>query len=193
MCTTTDEKRRLRRRIRELEEGLTQDQRIHSDACLQKRFLELDAVARTETLLLYDSMGTEVDTHFLMYTLWNQGKRVVLPCCLPDHQMVGRVYAPDCLRQHPYGMWEPAKECEAVAPEDIDLVLVPAVCYDRSGMRLGRGGGYYDRYLAEYRGMTVGLCREWLLQETIPAEEWDRPVGMVLTEQRVLCPKPEKE
>ena len=57
------------------------------------------------------------------------------------------------------------------------MVLVPAVCYDRSRFRLGQGGGYYDRYLSGYGGATVGLCRDALLLERVPRERHDLPVG----------------
>jgi len=67
-------------------------------------------------------------------------------------------------------------------PGEIDLILVPALCYDRRRFRLGQGGGYYDRYLANYRGRTVGLCRDLVLQDALPREATDLPVGLVLTE-----------
>jgi len=62
------------------------------------------------------------------------------------------------------------------------LILVPNLCCDRQGYRLGHGGGYYDRYLAGYAGMTVSLCPAQWLQEQLPREEYDLPVRLVLTE-----------
>lgn len=185
MCTTVDEKRELRRRIREIEAGMTEDQRADSNSAMQKRFLGLEQVQQADTILLYASMGREVDTTQLLQVLCRQGKRVLLPCCMPGNEMVARVYDPQHLTKHPYGMWEPSPECEAVEKEQIDLILVPGVCYDRTCMRLGRGGGFYDRYLADYQGVTVGWCREVLLQERVPAEPWDRPVQLVLTEENI--------
>lgn len=69
-----------------------------------------------------------------------------------------------------------------LSPDEIDLTLVPALCYDRSCVRLGFGGGYYDRWLAGYRGFTVGFCRDALLQDRVPAQSHDRRVDLVLTE-----------
>ncbi len=186
MCTTVDEKQQLRRQIREIEASMPEAQRLNSDLALQKRFLALPQVAQAKTILLYASMGNEVETAPILAALRRQGKRVLLPRCLPGRQMVAQVYDPNRLVRHRYGMWEPAADCEAVPAEEIDLVLVPGVCYDRTGMRLGRGGGYYDRYLAECKGVSVGWCREALLQDKVPAEPWDRPVHLVLTEREEI-------
>lgn len=186
VCTIADKKRLLRRQIREIEAAVTDTQRASSDFLLQQRFLDLAQVQRADTILLYASMGKEVDTEPLLRVLSQQGKRVLLPCCMPGNEMIARVYDSRRLCRHPYGMWEPSSDCEAVEKQNIDLILVPGVCYDRSCMRLGRGGGFYDRYLADYQGMTVGWCREVLLWEKIPAEPWDRPVQLVLTEQEEI-------
>ena len=69
---------------------------------------------------------------------------------------------------------------------EIDLALVPAVCYDRRGYRLGFGGGYYDRWLADFAGFRVGLCRAAVLQERVPTEAHDSRVDLLLTEEESL-------
>ena len=79
-------------------------------------------------------------------------------------------------------MLEPGEDCPLAARESIDLILVPGLCFDRLGYRLGQGGGYYDRYLAGYAGATVGLCRRAVLQEAVPREAHDRPVDLVVTD-----------
>ena len=71
-----------------------------------------------------------------------------------------------------------------LARPDIDLALVPAVCYDRRGFRLGFGGGYYDRWLSGFSGFTVGLCRDCVLQDRVPTEDHDCRVDLLLTETR---------
>ena len=88
------------------------------------------------------------------------------------------------LIQAAFGLWEPAPDFPLVERESIDLTLVPAVCYDRQGYRLGFGGGYYDRWLAGYAGRTVGLCRDCVLQERVPLEPHDQAVELLLTETR---------
>ncbi len=68
-----------------------------------------------------------------------------------------------------------------VTPEPTDLMLIPALAFDRQGRRLGRGKGYYDRYLNAYSTVcTVGVCRSYQLLEHIPTQAWDRAVDQVL-------------
>ena len=139
------------------------------------------------TVLLYCSMGTEPDTEAVLEELLARGKRVALPRCLPGRSMETRLYVPGLpLLRHRYGMLEPGADHPLVETAQIDLALVPALAYDIRCMRMGRGGGYYDRYLADFPSVTVGLCRDALLQKKIPAEPHDRPVGLVVTETRLF-------
>ena len=71
--------------------------------------------------------------------------------------------------------------CPVVPRDQLDLILVPNLCCDRSGYRLGHGGGYYDRYLAGYRGFTIALCPEEWLQDRIPRDRFGLPVQMVIS------------
>lgn len=166
---------------------MTTAERRESDETLLRRFLALPWTAEADTLLLFYGVGTEPDTGRLLPELWRLGKRVCLPKCLPGRAMESRpVRSGEDLRPGVFGIPEPLDACPAVDKGDIDLILVPALCYDRSCHRLGQGGGYYDRYLADYGGRTVGLCRECLLQDELPVEEHDRGVDLVLTEKRQL-------
>ena len=83
-----------------------------------------------------------------------------------------------------FGILEPPADAPLLPRADIGLALVPAVCYDRRGFRLGFGGGYYDRWLSGFSGVTVGLCRDCVLQEHVPIEDHDRRVEFLLTESR---------
>ena len=76
----------------------------------------------------------------------------------------------------------------------IDLILVPGLCYDREGYRLGFGGGYYDRFLAAFgargsgrRPLLVGLCYAFQVVDALPSQDWDRPVDCLCTEEGLVC------
>ncbi|MFR5810912.1 MAG: 5-formyltetrahydrofolate cyclo-ligase, partial [Flavonifractor plautii] len=81
-----------------------------------------------------------------------------------------------------YGMLEPGEDCPLVGKDAIGLVLVPGLAFDPSGGRLGQGGGFYDRWLADYAGCTAALCRTALLLPQVPRAPHDRGVELVLTE-----------
>ena len=134
-------------------------------------------------------MDTEPDTVRLLPPLWDIGKQVCLPRCLPGNQMEARLVQRDStLVRHPYGMLEPGPDCPLIPPDQIDLVLVPGLAFDRSGGRLGRGGGYYDRWLAGFSGITAALCRDGLLMEAIPRLPHDLGVDLVITETSLYGP-----
>lgn len=185
--TKTEQKRQLRKELEERERCLTQAALSASNQMLTERFLQLKEVLAAQTILLYCSMGAEPDTRVLLGVLQEMGKKIVLPRCMPDGKMEMRLYIADLpLIRHPYGMLEPGNDHPLVDTSQIDLALVPALAYDAKGMRLGRGGGFYDRYLVTFSGVTVGLCRDALLQTDIPAESHDCPVDVVVTETCVF-------
>ena len=177
------DKAAFRREISRLEQSLTREQRLESDELLRRNFLCHPQVSRAETILLFAGMGVEVDTRPLLEVLEQEGKRLCLPRCLPGNAMEARRYDGARLVRHRYGMLEPDLDCPLVDKAQIDLILVPALCYDRRCFRLGRGGGFYDRYLADFQGFTLGLCRQVLLRDAVPVEPWDQRVDAVLTER----------
>lgn len=185
--TTAEDKARLRKLIRNQLVHVSDAQRTAEDSALFSAFLTLPEVERAQTLFLFCGTGTEPDTSRLFAPLLAQGKRIGLPRMLPDRQMEVRQLDPDRpLVKHPFGILEPDDGCPLLHAEEIDLVLVPGLCYDRHGYRLGMGGGYYDRWLSRYQGFTVGLCRNALLQDCLPTEPHDRPVNAVITPTQII-------
>lgn len=189
MASTIDlEKKALRRRVREQLSALSRSELVRSDDALFEKFLSLPQVEEAQTVFAFWGIpGKEPDTARLVRELVRRGKTVGLPRMLPDHRMEVRRYDPDRpLVTVSFGISEPGEDCPLIAREAINLVLVPAVCYDRRGYRLGFGGGYYDRWLAGFSGVTVGLCREAVLQEAVPTEAHDARVDLLLTEGECL-------
>ena len=189
MASTIDsEKKALRRRVREQLSALSRSELVRSDDALFEKFLSLPQVEKAQTIFAFGGIPSkEPDTARLIGELIRRGKAVGLPRMLPDHRMEVRRYDPDRpLVTVSFGISEPGEDCPLIAREDIGLVLVPAVCYDRRGYRLGFGGGYYDRWLAGFSGVTVGLCREAVLQEAVPTEAHDARVDLLLTEGECL-------
>ena len=142
------------------------------------------------TVMLYYGVGQEIATADLIQTLLDQGKTVCLPKCLPEHQMEARIIQSlDELEPDAYGIPAPKDACPVLEREKIDLILVPGLCFDSKGNRLGQGGGYYDRLLPQLRCPTALICREQLMSPEVPVEEHDMRCTMLITEKGVLTPE----
>jgi len=179
--SSMEEKKKLRKQIREQIDDLPEVVRKAQDKALFKAFLGLDAVKQGKTVMVYWGVEPESATTDLISALLAYGKRVVLPRCMPGREMESRAYRGGRLIRSPYGIPEPGEDCPLVEKGEIDVVLVPALCYDRRGFRLGRGGGYYDRWLSDYKGVSVGMCYKELMQPELPREEHDRAVKILLS------------
>lgn len=149
---------------------------------LVEAFLALPKVEQADTVMLFYGVGRELDTTPLLEALLAQGKRVCYPVCLPERQMQARaVSGPEQLVPGKFGIPAPGEDCPLVPQREIDAVLVPCLLCDRQGYRLGYGGGYYDRWLADFQGFTVCICPEERLVDELPREAFDMPVCLVLS------------
>ena len=169
----------------QLRARLSQSDPAENAACdvrITLQVLSLPAFQAAERIFAYCSVVPEVDTHAILAQARRRGKTVALPVTQPDGQMRFTRFD-GALVPGRFGIPEPPRSARTLLPQPGDLMLVPALAYDRAGRRLGRGGGYYDRFLAHYRGGTVLLCRELLIREEIPLEPHDYPVPWVLTER----------
>lgn len=148
------------------------------------RFLALPQVEEADTVLVFYGTGREPDTVPLIRALLERGKRVALPVVLPHRGMEARqVLDPDNLIPNRYGIPEPDDASPVIPKDQIAVALIPHLMVDRDGYRLGWGGGYYDRWLVDYSGFTVCVCRHGRLVDHMPREEFDIPVKLVLFEE----------
>jgi 5-formyltetrahydrofolate cyclo-ligase len=179
----TGEKAALRRRLLTARARLSPDERAAAGRALRDTILELPQVQMAGTIAAYYSLASEPDTHGLVYALWKRGSYVLLPLLRPDADLDWASYeGPDSLRPGPRGLAEPAEPPRGMdAVARADLVLVPALAVDRGGVRLGRGGGSYDRALARVGpGIpTIALLYDGELLDKVPADDHDQRVRLV--------------
>ena len=190
--TSEPDKRMLRREFLTVRNGLTADDVDTTARKLAERALELPELAHARTVAAYVSVGSEPGTRALLDALRARGVRVLLPALLPDNDLDWGEYAgPDSLARVQHGgkmaLFEPAGA--RLGPEAVtaaDVVLLPGLAVDARGMRLGRGGGSYDRVLArlERAGAhprLVVLLYDAEVVARVPAEAHDKPVHAVVT------------
>lgn len=178
-----DDKAGLRRRLLAARRARPPAELAAAGRSIRDAVLELPETQMAGTVAAYWSVGTEPDTHGLLFGLWKRGSYVLLPVLLPDGDLDWASYeGPDSLRPAAHGLLEPTEPVRGVtAVCSADLVLVPALAVDHSGLRLGRGGGSYDRALARVGAQvpTVALVYDAELLDWVPGGPQDQRVRMV--------------
>ena len=89
------------------------------------------------------------------------------------------------LHKGAYGILEPSTK-RPVAENDIDVIIVPGLAFDRRGGRMGFGAGYYDRLLIKTNAVKIGLCYDFQLMDSVPSEEHDVPMDYIITEKEIV-------
>ncbi|MEV8128888.1 5-formyltetrahydrofolate cyclo-ligase [Streptomyces sp. NPDC085944] len=186
------DKRTLRRHFLAARSRLTPDDVREAADALAGRALGLPEVAGARAVAAYVSVGAEPGTLALLDALRARGVRVLLPALLPDNDLDwGEYTGEDSLARVRHGgrmeLFEPAGE--RLGPDAVtgaDVVLLPGVAVDGRGLRLGRGGGSYDRVLARLaaagaRPALLVLLYDGEVVARVPAEPHDRPVDAVVT------------
>jgi 5-formyltetrahydrofolate cyclo-ligase len=162
---------------------------------VRRHVLALPVWPALRRVLVYLPARNEVDTWGLIHALWARGAQTLAPCCRPDRPgEMDCLYFDTAQRLHPgaFNILEPDRQ--ACAAADMtgmgqgDGVLVPGVGFDRQGFRLGFGGGYYDRLLADLAPevVTIGLAYAFQVVDELPREEHDLPVDIICTDQGTL-------
>ena len=137
-----------------------------------------------QTVFCFVGTDREIDTQPILEDALAAGKTLCVPLCTEPGRMESRQIT-DLNQLVPgrCGLLEPTADTPVIPVDAIDFAVLPCVTCNYLGQRLGHGGGYYDRFLSQYRGGTVLLCRELLIRQEIPVEPHDYPVPWVLTER----------
>lgn len=182
--TKQEEKQHLRQAVRRLEAGLSAAYLAKSGAAIAAHLLAMPAYQAAETVFCFVGVGTEIDTRPVLENALSAGKRVCVPlCAAPGLMELRQIVDLSQLVPGAYGIPAPPPESPVVPADGVDFAVIPCMACSHGGRRLGRGGGYYDRFLGQYRGGTVLVCRGRLIREEIPVESHDMPVPWVLTER----------
>lgn len=187
-------KAEVRRAMRAARAAQAAADRAAEDEAIRARVRSRTAWQHAELVLAYVSRGSEVETRRLIRDAWGEGKEVAVPRCVAPGRMAwariasfGEVAPGFC------GIEEPVASAPAVDDTELTataLALVPGLAFDRHCRRLGAGGGYYDRFLARFPGMSVGLCRRCQLVDDLAVrgaiEPFDVPLDLVVTPDLLL-------
>ena len=191
-------KNRLRKDFIEKRDSIHPEQKRLKEAAIEKRLFSLKEFQKTDSILLYVSFRSEVNTMNYLEDVVSLGKTFILPRVDSRHRTLRLFEVKDVSELSPgyMGILEPRiKKEREVSLNKIDLVIIPGTGFDITGSRIGYGGGYYDRLLSyeskqlarvEKHIMTIALAFEEQIGKKIPTEPHDIKVDMIVTEKRTI-------
>ncbi|MDQ0254410.1 5-formyltetrahydrofolate cyclo-ligase [Evansella vedderi] len=178
-------KQDLRDKVKERMATISLEQRNSKTREIHKQLFEKEEWKMGKLIGTTISTGNEIDTYTIIKQAWKEGKDIAVPKCIPKEKELTfyKISSFEDLEVSYFHLKEPIPErTVAVKPDDIDLLIVPGIVFDRGGYRIGYGGGYYDRFLQGRELKTCSLCFEFQLVDAVPKEKHDIPVKIIITE-----------
>ncbi|WP_273398664.1 5-formyltetrahydrofolate cyclo-ligase [Traorella massiliensis] len=181
-------KQKLRKKYKQIRKGIP-DKAMKSLQIANKLKNHFN-YQQSNHIAFYSSFGSEADTHEMILRALADHKHVYLPKVVNKQEMdfYEIQTLDDMIDQNAFGIKEPKESCIKVKAEDIELMILPGLCFDLKGNRLGYGGGYYDRYLQGKMIYKIGICfDEQILNEELETDEYDIQMDEVITDKRQLA------
>lgn len=173
--------------------AMARDAKVRANKRIRERITGLDAWKKAATLMLYLPVNGEVNTWPLFDDCLDRKCRVLLPCCRKDEPGCMDFYSVGSnkqLIQGSYNIPEPDRnQCTFMDDPKAEIILVPGVGFDRQGHRIGYGGGYYDRFLADHPmddALVIGLAFACQIMDHLPHDPWDQRVDVIVTEDEMI-------
>lgn len=174
--------------------GLEKD--LYNTKLITDRYLELNSYKEAQIIFVYSSMKKEIPTQKIINTAIKDGKKVALPKIRTGVKAGAKmdfvfINKNTEYKSGVYGILEPVSD-EFIDVNEINNMiemLIPGLCFDFNGRRIGYGGGYYDRYLSQYpedKFHITALAYEYQIFESLPFAENDKPVNLIVTENRCI-------
>ena len=184
-ATVADQKRALRQRLLASRAALGESERVAWSEAIARHVIASDSFRAARVILCYAPVRGEVDPLPIAREAWRQGKQVAfvrsnVESCTLTFCFVKSL---DELTEGAYRIPEPPTDAPILREFSDALCIVPALAFDRRGFRLGYGKGYYDRFLSEFAGKSIGLCYSRLLCDALPTDEHDCSVDEVFCEE----------
>lgn len=184
---SSDVKSRIRKEIKEKLNKQNDTQRLRKSKLIQKKLFQLAEFKRAEFVMFYVADENEVQTHSMIAEAQKIGKKILVPKILMrEKRIIASVLEniEEELSPGPYGIKQPkSKYTREIPSEKIDLAVVPGLAFDKAGHRLGRGGGYYDKFLAGLPedAARIGLAFDFQLLDDLPFLSHDISVTKVIS------------
>ncbi|HEX2267184.1 MAG TPA: 5-formyltetrahydrofolate cyclo-ligase [Actinomycetota bacterium] len=178
----------IRTQVKSVRDSISANDRAAWGRRIEERLFTLPAVQDARTVLVFYSFGSEVPTRGIIERLLGAGRRVLLPYMEGGDMKAAELRQEDELEATAYGPKEPSHRVP-VDPVDLDVVITPGMAFDRSGHRVGYGGGNYDRYLGrlDLNTTRIGIAFHVQVLPEVPHGHDDQPVDFVVTDQETIA------
>ncbi len=180
-------KHKIRKHIKSILKSYSELEKSTKSDIIKNRLFNEEAFKKAKVVMFYVSLKDEVDTYPMIDEALKAGKRICVPVILKEEKrlIAGEIHnrIKDLESQH-FGIYQPRQDRVKEIPlDDIDLVVVPGVAFDKKNIRLGRGHGYYDRFLSGLpkTTKTIGLAFDFQVVENLPQDPHDIPVSRTIT------------
>lgn len=185
-----EDKKLLRKKAIEQRNSADRKLVLENSETIARRLISHPWYLQSSTIFIYVSKDNEVNTYSIIRDAVNKGKNVCVPRIAGKRTMEAVLInnPEEDLEKGFFDIYEPKGHLSPVSVNDIDLVVVPGLLFDRKGYRIGFGGGYYDMFLSNIpeNCKTIGLAFSFQIVDSLPVAHYDRNVMMVLTEKELI-------
>lgn len=175
-------KQDFRKKYLSVRNSIPDTEKKEYDRKLTEKLLSMPEFENAENILLFWGIGSELDTRKIFKESIKQGKKVYFPKCIDENKMVFlRVFSDKDFSVGRYNIPEPTTDIKYEFQSKNSFALIPALCVGRDFSRLGYGKGYYDRFLNDFKGISVCPIYPQLLCEKVPTGKFDIPLNIIIT------------
>jgi 5-formyltetrahydrofolate cyclo-ligase len=184
------DKNLIREELLDIRGKLGKDEHEKKSRQIIKALMDSNLYKESNNIMVFISFKNEIDTHEFIKKAIEDGKNIFVPITIPDGKKLkpSQLKSFDELEPGFYNILTPKKEfIRFIDPKDLDLIVVPGLGFDKSGYRVGFGGGYYDRFLSGLKNAKkVSIAFDFQILDEVPKESFDIPVDCIYTEKRKI-------
>lgn len=188
MMNQTNNKTLLRQKCRNLRDSFGEKIIENASMAASELFSKTEVFEKADIILFYYPIKNEISPMPLIEMTQKMGKKIAFPICNTEQNTLSfrTVNSIDELIPSHFGIPEPPSSNETPIWTERTIVIVPALAFSKDGQRLGYGKGFYDKFLREFMGISVGFSYSSLVLDSIPIDKHDIPLKMIVTESEVL-------
>lgn len=194
MNEISNKKKQIRREKLKIRREMNIEEKSNYDKIIKDKFFESSFYKESKNIFIYISYDSEINTKDIITRAIKEGKKIYVPRTEFSTKLMNAVIIEnfDNLVESRYGILEPKKDEPFIDPNDLDLIVVPGVAFDKNGGRVGYGAGYYDRYFKRINNenkskiVKLALAYDFQLMDKVPTDEEDVLIDAVMTEKQFI-------